>query len=187
MPLRIAIADDEPLIRLDLKELLGELGYSVVAEAGDGREAWTRIEETRPDVVILDIKMPSLSGIDLAQKLKERYPVILLTAYSEINLVKQAQRAGVMAYLTKPFKKADLTPVIELAMGQFLEKKKSAETVERLKDQLETRKLVEKAKGLLMELEKLSESEAYQRIQKISMKKNQSMKEVAKAVITMYG
>jgi two-component system, response regulator PdtaR len=187
MSFRILIADDEPLIRIDLKELLEGIGHEVVGEARDGKEALDLLEMTKPDIAILDIKMPHLNGIDLAKKIAGRYPIIMLTAYSEKYLVEQARDAGVMAYLTKPFREEDLAPAIELSVRHFLEKSALADRVLHLKDELETRKVVDRAKGLLMESEHLTEAQAYRKIQKISMDKNKSLREVAEAIITMLG
>ena len=187
MSYRILIADDEPIIRTDLKELLEELGYEVVAEARDGLEALDLIEKVKPDVVILDIKMPKLDGIRVAGEISDRFPVIILTAYTDRHLIEKAKDSGVMAYLSKPFREGDLSPGIELAVTQFLKTSKLTERVSRLKEQLESRKLIEKAKGLLMTKEGLSEAKAYRKLQKTSMEKNKSMKEVAEAVILMLG
>ncbi|HEY3276807.1 MAG TPA: response regulator [Syntrophorhabdaceae bacterium] len=187
MSFRILIADDEPLIRIDLRELLEGIGHEVIAEAVDGREALELIKVKNPDVVVLDIKMPRLNGIDVARKVADRYPVIILTAYSERHLVEQARDAGVMAYLTKPFQGASLSPAIELAVRHFVEKSALSERITRLKEELETRKLVERAKGLLMQKEHLKEEQAFRRMQKISMDKNIPIKEVAQAIITMMG
>ncbi len=187
MSFRILIADDEPLIRVDLRELLEEIGYKVVGEAKDGQEALRLIDQENPDIVILDIKMPRLDGIELARIIAHRYPVIILTAYSESHLIQKARDAGVMAYLSKPFRESDLSPAIELAVSHFLQRAQLTEYVSRLREQLETRKLVEKAKGFLMDWERLSEAEAYRRLQKISMDENRPMKEVAKAIMDAYG
>ena len=186
MSIRILIADDEPLIRQDLKELLIELGYEVVGEAGDGLEALTMIDRVQPDVVILDIKMPKMDGIDVALKISDRFPVIILSAYTEHHLIEKARNAGVMAYLSKPFRAGDISPGIELAVNQFLKTSELTEQVSRLKTQLETRKRIEKAKGLLMTKERLTEAQAYRSLQKKSMDKNRSMREVAEAIILMY-
>jgi AmiR/NasT family two-component response regulator len=185
MSFRILIADDERLQRMDLKELLEELGYQVVAEAKNGMEALDLLKQERPDVVILDIKMPRMDGIEVAKEVSREYPVIMLTAYSESQLIQKARDAGAMAYLTKPFRKRDISPTIEMAVSHFLEKSALTERVSRLREQLETRKVVERAKGLLMKNESLSEPKAYRRLQEISMDKNIPMKEVAEAVITM--
>lgn len=185
MSYRIFIADDEPLIRADLKELLEEMGHNVVAEADDGQHVLDTVETINPDVVILDIKMPQVDGIRVAKKISGRFPVIFLTAYTNRQLIKEAKDSGGMAYLAKPFREEDLAPAIELSITQFLKTSKLTQKVSRLKEQLENRKVIEKAKGLLMQNENLSEVEAYRKLQKISMKKNRSMKEVADAIILM--
>jgi len=182
---RILIADDEPLIRIDLKELLEEIGHEVVAETGDGKEALAMLDKAKPDLVILDIKMPGMSGIEVARIISHEYPVIILTAFSERSLIEQARDAGVMAYITKPFRDGTLTPAIELAVSNYLEKASLTEKVTQLKEQLETRKVIDKAKGLLMDKQSLSEAQAYRHIQSVSMNKNKSMKEVAEAIILM--
>jgi AmiR/NasT family two-component response regulator len=187
MGFKILIADDEPLIRVDLRELLEELGYEVVAEAGDGHEAFRLIDQTNPDLVILDIKMPKMDGIGLARRISERFPVIILTAYTERHLIEKARDAGVMAYLSKPFREGDLSPAIELAVNHFLRTSELTERVERLKEQLEARKVIDQAKGLLMSREGLTEAQAYRHLQKISMDKNTPMKEIAEATIVMLG
>lgn len=182
---RILIADDEPLIRIDLKELLEEIGHQVVAETGDGKEALAMLDKAKPDLVILDIKMPGMSGIEVARKISHEYPVIILTAFSERSLIEHARDAGVMAYITKPFRDGTLTPAIELAVSNYLERASLTEKVTQLKEQLETRKVIDKAKGLLMDKQSLSEAQAYRHIQSVSMNKNKSMKEVAEAIILM--
>jgi response regulator NasT len=187
MGFRILIADDEPLIRVDLKELLETLGHEVIAEATNGLEAVELIDQETPDLVILDIKMPRMDGINVAARISHLYPVIILSAYTESQLVERAREAGAMAYLSKPFREGDVSPAIELAVNHFLERSALAERVSRLKDELESRKLVERAKGLLMQKEGLSEPQAYRRLQKISMDKNKTMKEVAEAFILMLG
>ena len=187
MGFRIIIADDEPLIRVDLRELLEEVGYEVVAEAGDGHEAFRLIDQVNPDLVILDIKMPKMDGIDLARRISERFPVIILSAYTERHLIEKARDAGVMAYLSKPFREGDLSPAIELAVNHFLRTSVLTERVERLKEQLEARKVIDQAKGLLMSREGFTEAQAYRHLQKISMDKNRPMKEVAEATIVMLG
>jgi response regulator NasT len=187
MSYRIIIADDESLIRTDLKELLEDSGHSVIAEARDGKEALELVSQNDPDIVILDIKMPELDGIDVANLISKQYPVIILTAYSESHLIERARTAGVMAYLSKPFREEDLSPAIELAVSQFLEKSALADRVIRLKEKLEVRKMVDHAKVLIMEKEHLSEGDAYRHIQKISMNKNKPIKAVAEAIILMYG
>jgi AmiR/NasT family two-component response regulator len=182
---RILIADDEPLIRADLKELLEEIGHQVVAETGDGKEVLAIIDLIKPDLVILDIKMPGMSGIEVARRIAHEYPVIILSAFSERALIEQARDAGVMAYITKPFRDGTLTPAIELAVSNYLEKTALTERVAQLKEQLDTRKVIDKAKGLLMDKQNLTEVQAYRHIQTISMNKNKSMKEVAEAIILM--
>jgi len=187
MSFRILIADDEPLIRVDLKELLEELGYEVVGEARDGREALNLVDQVSPDLVILDIKMPKMDGISVAREISERFPVIILSAYTERSLVEKARDAGVMAYLSKPFREGDLSPAIELAVSHFLRTSELTERVTRLKEKLEARKVIDQAKGLLMSKEGVNEAEAYRRLQKISMDKNRPMKDVAEAIILMMG
>ncbi len=183
MSLRILIADDEPVIRLDLRELLLGLGYIVVAEAADGDEAFRKIVEHHPDLAILDIKMPGLDGIRVAELVAKEIPVILLTAYSSPPLIRAAKTAGVMAYLTKPFRAQDIPPAIELALDNFTKQSSLSSTVERLKHELESRKAVEKAKRALMCRKRMSEAEAFRHIQKLSMEKNLSMKNVAEAIL----
>jgi two-component system, response regulator PdtaR len=182
---RILIADDESLIRLDLREMLGELGYDVVGEAGDGRSALELAHKLRPDLVIMDIKMPGVDGITAAEDLtREKIaPVVLLTAYSDQGLVERAKEAGVVGYVVKPFRQAELMPVIELSLARFEEFRSLEREVGDLKEALETRKLVERAKGVLMEVHGLRESEAFHRIRKTSMDARKSMKEVAEAVL----
>lgn len=185
MGFRVVLADDETLARRDLGEMLDGLGHEVVGAARDGAQAENLVRDKDPDVVMLDIKMPVKNGIEVARKIGNEYPVIILTAYSEQNLIRQARDAGVMAYVTKPFRKADLSAAIELAVSNFMRQSTLQERVERLKEQLETRKLVEKAKGLLMHAENLTEDAAHRRLLQISMSKNKSLKEVAEATILM--
>ncbi len=187
MGFRILIADDEALIRKDLGELLTEIGHTVVAAARDGRQALDLVELHKPDVVILDIVMPGLDGIETARKLADEYPVIMLTAHSTPDFVRAARDAGVMAYLTKPFRDQDVGPAIELAVTHFLRHAHLSERMRALKDQLETRRVVDRAKGLLMEREGLSEPAAYRRLQSLSMEKNLPMRQVAEAVIAGLG
>ncbi len=185
MPIRIVLADDESIIRMDLKEMLSSLGYAVVGEASEGESAVSLARELRPDLVILDIKMPGMDGIDAARVLTtERIaPVLLLTAYSEKDLVERAKEAGVVGYVVKPFQEADLAPAIEVAMARYRE----FQTIERelvdLQDTLETRKLVERAKGLLMDTQGLKEADAFRRIQRLSMNTRKTMREVAEAIL----
>jgi two-component system, response regulator PdtaR len=184
-PWRILIADDESLIRLDLREMLVGLGYDVIAEAGDGRSALDLARKLRPDLVIMDIKMPEVDGIAAAEDLtRERIaPVVLLTAYSDQALVARAKEAGVVGYVVKPFRQTELMPVIELSLARFEEFRALERDVGDLKEALETRKIIERAKGVLMEVHGLREAEAFHRIRKTSMDARKSMREVAEAVL----
>jgi response regulator NasT len=183
--MRVLIADDDPIIRLDLRQMLANLGYEVVAEAGDGLEAVNLAITNRPDVCLLDVKMPHMDGIDAASKIAEGgvAPVILLTAYSDRELVERAKQAGVFGYLVKPFKPSDLPPAIEVARSRYDANRQLEKEVENLEDRLETRKLLDRAKGILMQNQGISEAEAYRRIQTQSMSARKSMKEVAEAII----
>ena len=185
---RIVIADDESLIRLDLREMLTHLGYDVIGEAGDGQSAMELARRLRPDLLIMDIKMPDLDGISAAEELtRERIaPVVLVTAYSDQGLVERAREAGVVGYVVKPFREAELLPVIELSRARFDEFRTLEREVGSLKEALETRKLIERAKGVLMESHGLRESEAFHRIRKTSMDARKSMKEVAEAILLAY-
>ena len=182
---RVIIADDESIIRMDLREMLTNLGYLVVGEAGDGRSAVNLARELKPDVAILDIKMPDMDGIEAARILtgEKIAPVVLLTAYSQRDLVERAKEAGVVGYITKPMRESDLTPAIEVAMARFSEFRALEKEVGDLKQALETRKLVDRAKGILMDTQGLTEAEAFRRIQKMSMNKRRPMKDVAEAII----
>jgi response regulator NasT len=182
---RIIIADDESLIRLDLREMLTHLGYDVIGEAGDGRSAMDLARRLRPDLLIMDIKMPDFDGISAAEELtRERIaPVVLVTAYSDQGLVERAREAGVVGYVVKPFREAELMPVIELSRARFDEFRMLEREVGSLKDALETRKLIERAKGVLMETHGMRESEAFHRIRRTSMDARKSMKEVAEAIL----
>jgi AmiR/NasT family two-component response regulator len=182
---RVIIADDESIIRMDLREMLTNLGYLVVGEAGDGRSAVNLARELEPDVAILDIKMPDMDGIEAARILTEEKiaPVVLLTAYSQRDLVERAKQAGVVGYITKPMRESDLTPAIEVAIARFFEFRALEKEVGDLKQALETRKLVDRAKGILMDTQGLTEAEAFRKIQKMSMNKRRPMKEVAEAII----
>jgi two-component system, response regulator PdtaR len=183
--MRVLIADDDPIIRLDLKQMLENLDYQVVAEAGDGLQAVEMARSARPDICILDVKMPVMDGIDAVNLISEEgiAPAILLTAYSDRELVDRAKAAGVFAYLVKPFKPSDLPPAIEVARTRYEQNQTLAKEVGSLQERLETRKLVDRAKGILMEEHGISESEAYRRLQTQSMNMRKSMKEVAEAVI----
>ena len=182
---RVIIAEDESIVRMDLREMLANLGYLVVGEVGDGRSAVNLARELRPDIVIMDIKMPDLDGIEAAKILTEERiaPVLLLTAYSQHDLVERAKEAGVVGYIVKPFRESDLAPAIEVALARFKEFQALEQEVEDLKEALETRKLVDRAKGLLMDTQGLTEAEAFRRIQKMSMDTRRPMKEIAEAII----
>jgi len=174
------------LIRMDLAEMLGEEGYDVVGQAGDGARAIELAEELRPDLVILDVKMPVLDGISAAESIAGQRiaPVIVLTAFSQRELVERARDAGAMAYLVKPFSKSDLVPAIEMAVSRFAELAAVESEVADLKERLETRKVVDRAKGVLQEQLSLTEPEAFRWIQKTAMDLRLSMKQVAEGVIS---
>ncbi|UCC63471.1 MAG: response regulator [Anaerolineae bacterium] len=182
---RIIIADDESIIRMDLREMLSNLGYLVIGEVGDGRSAVNLARELRPDLVIMDIKMPDMDGIDAAKILTEEEiaPVLLLTAYSQQDLVSRAREAGVVGYLVKPFRESDLSPAIDVALARFSEFRALEKEVGDLQKTLETRKFVDRAKGILMDTQGLTEAEAFRKIQKMSMNTRKPMKEVAEAII----
>lgn len=182
---RVIIADDEAIIRMDLREMLTNLGYLVVGEVGDGTSAVNLARELRPDIVIMDIRMPDMDGIDAARLLtQERIaPALLLTAYSQSELVERAKEAGVVGYIVKPVRESDLAPAIEVAMARFNELRALEREVGDLKDALETRKLVDRAKGILMDSQGLTESQAFRRIQTMSMNTRKAMKQVAEAII----
>jgi|YNPBryantNP2012_1023418.scaffolds.fasta_scaffold01292_11 response regulator NasT len=182
---RVIIADDEALIRMDLREMLTNLGYLVVGEVADGRSAVNQARELRPDVVVMDIKMPDMDGIEAAKILTEERiaPAVLLSAYSQRDLVERARDAGVVAYLVKPYREEELAPAIEVALARFREFQAVQKQVDDLQQALETRKLVDRAKGILMDKQGLSEAEAFRKIQKMSMDNRKPMKEVAEAII----
>lgn len=183
--LRVVVAEDEALIRLDLVEMLTEAGYNVVGQAGDGEAAIELTEREKPDLVVMDVKMPKLDGISAAERIaKQRIaPVVILTAFSQKDLVERARDAGAMAYLTKPFTIEDLMPAIELAVSRFQEIKQLDAEITDLQEQLKARKLIEKAKGLLMTKLQISEPEAFKWMQKTAMDKRRSMKDVAQLVM----
>lgn len=185
---RIIVADDESIIRMDLKEMLTALGYLVVGEVGDGRSAVNLAREVRPDLVIMDVKMPDMDGIEAASILttEKIAPVLLLTAFGQRELVERAKEAGVVGYLVKPFRESDLTPAIEVALARFTEFQTLEAEVTDMKEALETRKTVDRAKGLLMARDSLSEQEAFRRIQKMSMNTRKPMREIADAIILTY-
>ncbi len=184
-PLRVLIAEDEALIRLDLKEMLEEEGYSVVGEAADGQQAVDLAVSLRPDLVILDVKMPVLDGISAAEQVAadQIAPVVILTAFSQRELVERARDAGAMAYLVKPFTKADLVPAIEIAVSRFQEVAALAGEVGTLKERLEVRKLLDRAKGKLQTEQGMSEPDAFRWIQKTSMDQRLAMRAVAERVL----
>jgi response regulator NasT len=183
-PVRIVVAEDEALIRMDLVEMLGEAGYLVVAQASDGAEAITLVAEHKPDLAILDVKMPILDGISAAEEIIATCPVLMLTAFSQRELVDRARDAGVMAYVLKPFTINDLVPAIEIAISRHLQMKSLALEVADLHERLETRKIIDRAKGILMAALDLSEPQAFSWIQKAAMDRRLTMKEVAQAVIS---
>ncbi|MET1075747.1 MAG: response regulator [Umezawaea sp.] len=188
-PRRVLVAEDEALIRLDLVEMLREEGYEVAGEAADGDEAIKLATELRPDLVILDVKMPKVDGIEAASVIAGNRisAVVILTAFSQRELVERARDAGAMAYLVKPFAKRDLVPAIELAMSRFSELQALETEVAGLTERLETRKVVERAKGLLMSKQNLSEPEAFRWVQRTAMDRRTTMKAVAEAVIENFG
>ena len=182
---RVIIADDESVIRADLREMLTTLGYLVVGEAGDGQSAVNSARELKPDIVIMDIKMPNMDGIEAAKILTQEKiaPVLLLTAYSQRDLVDRAKEAGVVGYLVKPFREQEIGPAIDIALARFQEFRELAKQVGDLNETLETRKIVDRAKGVLMDTQHLTEAEAFRKIQKMSMNTRKPMKEIAEAII----
>jgi AmiR/NasT family two-component response regulator len=182
--IRILVAEDEALIRMDLVEMLGEAGYEVIAEASDGAQAIELAKLHKPDLAILDVKMPVLDGISAAEKIISIAPVLMLTAFSQRELVERARDAGVMAYVVKPFSIGDLVPAIEIAISRHLQMRTLADEVADLHERLETRKLIDRAKGILMQALNLAEPEAFSWIQRAAMDRRMTMKEVAQAVIS---
>ncbi|HET6315095.1 MAG TPA: response regulator [Chloroflexota bacterium] len=182
---RILVAEDEPIARMDLREMLENLGYNVVGEAGDGVAAVNLARALKPDLVLMDIKMPEQDGISAAQTLAQEKvtPVLLLTAYSDREFVDRAVDAGVMGYLVKPFAEAQLKPAIEVALERWRETRQIQQDLSQTQEILETRKLVERAKGVLMDSQNLKEAEAFRRIQRLSMNSRKSMREVAEAIL----
>ncbi len=184
-PFNVVIAEDEALIRLDLREMLEEEGYVVAGEAGDGETAVKLAEELKPDLVIMDVKMPGLDGISAAEQItgKQLAPVIILTAFSQRDLVQRASEAGAMAYLIKPFTKADLVPAIEVAVSRFAEIAALNSEAANLRERLEVRKLLDRAKGQLQDTKGMTEAQAFRWIQKTSMDRRQTMRSVAEEVM----
>ena len=187
--LRLVIADNESIIRLDLREMLEEAGHEVVGEAIDGRKAVDLTRMHRPDLVIMDIKMPDMDGITAARKISEAKlaPVLLLTAFSQPEIVEQAKDSGVLGYLVKPVKESNLFPAMEIALSRWQEMQGLEQELDKLKDSLELRKTIDRAKGILMAAHKLSEDEAYRRIQRYAMAKWVTIKEVAEAIVKAAG
>ena len=185
MAVRVVIAEDEAIIRLDLKEILEEEGYEVVGETGRGDEAVALVREHGPELAILDIKMPGMDGLSAAREIagERRAAVLILTAFSQRNLIEEARDAGALAYLVKPFQKSELIPAIEVALGRFREMQALEQEVKGLEEQLEARKVVDRAKGMLMDKHGLNENAAFGYIQKTAMQMRLKMKDVAQKVI----
>jgi response regulator NasT len=183
---RIVIADDESLIRMDLREMLTTLGYEVVGEAADGREAVRMARDTKPDLVVMDIKMPpGTDGVTAAKELNTDSvaPVLFLTAYSERELVESASEAGAVGYLVKPFRESDLRPAIEVAVARAADLRRLEAETMKLRTDLETRKVLDRAKGIIMTRYSCTENDAYHRIQKMAMNSRKSMRDVCEAII----
>jgi len=185
LPTRVVIAEDEAIIRLDLKETLEEEGYEVVGETGRGDEAVALVRELQPEIAILDIKMPGIDGLTAARQITadQLCAVLVLTAFSQLDLVEQARDSGALAYLVKPFQRSDLVPAIELAVGRFRELRALTEQTKSLEEQLETRKVVDRAKGILMDAHGLTEADAFAFIQKSAMGDRTTMRAVADAIL----
>ena len=186
---RVVIAEDEALIRLDLREMLEEEGFTVVAEAADGEQAVALVEQHRPDLVVLDVKMPRMDGITAAERIAAARlaPVVMLTAFSQRELVERAREAGAMAYVVKPFGRADLVPAVELALGRFAELTALEREVGDLRERLETRKLMDRAKGVLQARHGLDEAAAYRWVQRTSMDRRLTMRQVAELILSDEG
>jgi AmiR/NasT family two-component response regulator len=181
---RILVAEDEAIIRMDLVEMLSEAGYEVIGEASNGQEAIALAKKLKPDLAILDVKMPVLDGISAAEEIIHIAPVLMLTAFSQKELIERARDAGVMAYVVKPFSMADLVPAMEIAMSRHKQMTSLENEVANLHDRLETRKLIDRAKGILMSTLNLTEPQAFSWIQRAAMDRRMSMKEVALAVLS---
>ncbi len=188
-PLRIVIADDEAIIRMDLRELLQEAGHEIAGETANGRRAVALTRECRPDLVIMDVKMPEMDGIEAARRIAEERlaPVLLLTAFNDGALIERAKDAGVLAYLVKPVQEANLVPAMEIALSRWQEMQALEEELDKMRASLELRKLLDRAKGVLMNAHHISEDEAYRRLQRYSMAKRRPLKEVAAAVVQAAG
>lgn len=186
MAVRVVIAEDEAIVRLDLREILEEEGYEVVGETGRGDEAITLVRTERPDLAILDIKMPGMDGLSAAKEITADHlaAVLILTAFSQRDLIEEARAAGALAYLVKPFQKTELLPAIEIALGRFGEMKALDEQVKTLEERLEVRTQVERAKGVLMDALDMREHDAFNWIQKTAMSERLPMKEVARRVVS---
>ena len=185
MAVRVVIAEDEAVIRLDLKEILEEEGYDVVGETGRGDEAVELVRQTSPDLAILDIRMPGMDGLAAAREIagERRAAVLILTAFSQRNLIEEARDAGALAYLVKPFQTSELIPAIEVALGRFHELQALENENRSLEDQLETRRVVDRAKGMLMDRHGMREGDAFRFIQQTAMRERQTMKAVARRII----
>ena len=183
--MRVLIADDEVLIRMDLREMLIDAGYEVIAEAANGQEALRLARELRPDFIIMDVQMPIMTGLEAAKIIDEEAiaPVLLLTAYRQQDIVDEARDAGVIAYLVKPVREEQLFPAMQIAMSRFAELQELNAELEKLQETLETRKVVEKAKGILMSAHGMTEQEAYRKMQQFSMAKRISLKALAESII----
>ncbi len=185
MAVRVVIAEDEAIVRLDLKEILEEEGYEVVGETGRGDEAVSLVREHDPDVAILDIKMPGMDGLSAAREItgEQRAAVVILTAFSQRNLIEEARDAGAISYLLKPFQRNELIPAIEVALGRFREMKALKNEVNSLEEQLETRKVVDRAKGILMDQHGMSENDAFTFIRETAMRRRMTLKAIAQLVV----
>ena len=183
--LKIIIADDEALIRMDLREMLAAAGHKIIAEGANGEEALEATRDLHPDLVIMDVKMPKMDGLTAAKLINEEQlaPVLLLTAYSQKDIVEQAKEAGVLAYIVKPVREEQLFPALEIAVSRFKEFQSFKEEVGQLRASLATRKLLDRAKGILMTAHGFTEQEAYRRMQQFSMNRRMSIKDVAQAII----